>query len=119
MVFLVFDLERCILHLSNAGHNPLVYYNHQQKTCECIECKGCALNLTARATYTVVELPLHSNDIFFIYTDGVTEAVNDQMEMFQEIRLIQGIQEIAAAQSSEIIDFLKSRKNCPNQERKK
>jgi len=109
MVFLVFDPSRNSLQVSNAGHNPVVYYNRHRNICESIECKGCALNLTAKAKYAVVELPLKSHDVFFVYTDGVTEAVNNKMEMFQESRLMQSIEKTATETPSEIIDHLKSR----------
>ena len=111
MMFLVFDLEKNVLRVSNAGHNPLLFFDNQAKSCQKVEFKGIALNLTPKATYIVKEIMLKPNDVVFIYTDGVTEAVNEKMEMFEENRLIKGIEEVAKKPAAAIVEHLKTKLN--------
>ena len=109
MMFLVFDLKKKILHFSSAGHNPIIYYKKSSRTCEMIELKGTALNLKKNCTYLAKEIALESEDVFFIYTDGITEASNAKREMFEETALLQSVQEVASRTAHEIIDHVKSR----------
>ena len=109
MMFLVFDVEKKILRFSNAGHNPLLFYNNQTKTCQTVELKGCALNLLKNPAYSVKEISLRPSDLIFIYTDGVTEAVNEKKEMFGETRLTKTIEETADKSADEIINYIKTK----------
>jgi sigma-B regulation protein RsbU (phosphoserine phosphatase) len=109
MMFLIFDLNKKVLRFSNAGHNPIVRYNSQTRSCELLELKGCALNLIKNSSYAVKEMPFQSNDLFLIYTDGVTEAFNENQELFDETRLIQAIEDAASKSAEEIIHHVKSR----------
>jgi len=109
MMFLIFDLNKKVLRFSNAGHNPIVYYNSQIRSCQLIELKGCALNLVKKCDYEVKEIAFQPNDLFLIYTDGVTEAINENQELFEEPRLIQAVEEAASKSADEIIHHIKSR----------
>jgi sigma-B regulation protein RsbU (phosphoserine phosphatase) len=89
MMFLAFDLKNKTLGLANAGHNPLIYFEHKTQTCQKIEFQACALNVIPEIQYALKEIPVSANDAFIIYTDGVTEAVNEKNEMFTIERLMQ------------------------------
>lgn len=109
MMFLIFDLNQKVLRFSNAGHNPIVHYNSQTRSCQLIELKGCALNLLNKFDYEVKEIPFHPNDLFLIYTDGVTEAINENQELFEEARLIQVVEEAAPKSADSVIQNVKSK----------
>ncbi len=47
-----------------------------------LEATGIAIGAMDDATYEQQEVALASGDLIVLYTDGVTEAVNDQEEMF-------------------------------------
>jgi sigma-B regulation protein RsbU (phosphoserine phosphatase) len=53
------------------------------------------------------EIPLEKGDLYFLYTDGVTEATNDAMEMFEENRVIQGIEAWGNESAATVIDHLR------------
>lgn len=89
------DMKNRLLQFSNAGHNPVIFFDPEKQACEQIELRGCALNLIASATYQQKEIPFKEGDVFFIYTDGVSEAVNEKMEMFEDQRLIQAVESAA------------------------
>jgi len=108
MMFLIFDLNKKVLRFSNAGHNPIIYFNHQTQSCQLVELKGCALNLLKNCDYELKEIAFQPNDLFLIYTDGVTEAADENHELFEEARLIQAIEEAASKSADDIIHLIKS-----------
>jgi len=109
MMFLIFDLKENILRFSNAGHNPLLFYDGKTKSCIPLVLAGCALNLKNEAEYSLKEIPFNKDDIFFIYTDGVIEATNDKMEMFEISRLITSIEEASEKQAVKLINHIKEK----------
>ena len=109
MMFLIFDLNQKVLRFSNAGHNPIVHYKSQTRSCQLIELKGCALNLIKKCDYEMKELSFSPNDLFFIYTDGVTEASNEKQDLFDEARLVHAVEEASTKTADGIIDHVKSR----------
>ena len=109
MMFLIFDLKENVLRFSNAGHNPLLFYNGRTKSCIPLVLAGCALNLQNETEYSLKEIPLNKDDIFFIYTDGAIEATNDKMEMFEISRLITSIEEASEEQAQKLINFIKEK----------
>ncbi len=118
MMFLLFDLKERKLRYSNAGHNPLLFYQSKTRSCEAVELRGTALGLTNLSEYNEKEISLNSGDGILIYTDGVTEAFNEQGQMFELNRLLEAVNEVATKQGEEIIDNVKTRllsftKNAP------
>jgi sigma-B regulation protein RsbU (phosphoserine phosphatase) len=108
MIFMVYDLEKKILKLSNAGHNPPLIYKNKSKSYDWIEIPGCALNLTDSPVYQLEEIPINSNDLFLLYTDGVTETINSESEMYGKDRLAQLIEKVINSSTTEIIDHIKN-----------
>jgi sigma-B regulation protein RsbU (phosphoserine phosphatase) len=82
MQLLVFDHKNSMMQVSNAGHNPVLSYEHVTGLCDILELPGCALNLKETGKYTIKEIPLKRDDLFIIYTDGIIEACNNKQEMF-------------------------------------
>jgi sigma-B regulation protein RsbU (phosphoserine phosphatase) len=108
MTFLLFDMKASRLCFSNAGHNPLLFYNQQLRKCEMLPLRGPALGLSKLSVYQQKEVPLQSGDLILIYTDGVTEAFNEKGEMFEETRLLQAAEAAAAMSAAKIIDQVKN-----------
>ena len=107
MQFLVFDIKKKILHFSNAGHNPLFFYTHKTRSSEMVQLPGCALNLVPMSTFKEKKISLNTGDLIFIYTDGVTESVNEKMEMFEENRLVEIVEKNVSQSSNTIIEHVK------------
>lgn len=103
MIVLTFDSDRKMLTLSNAGHNPILYYNSTSNAHEWIKLPGCALNLTPEATYQIKEIPLNPNDYFILYTDGVTETTNSKSEMYEEKGLLAAVKASTQDSASQIL----------------
>ena len=72
----------------NAGHNPPLI-KKRGRNYEFLKTEPClVLAFLKDAKYKEEEVYLESDDIIFLYTDGVTEAMNPNMDLFTEQRLL-------------------------------
>ena len=72
---------------TNAGHNP-PFILKSEGDIEIVNDKhGLFLGAMEDVEYRESELKLKPGEIFFLYTDGVTEAFNDSDELYTEERL--------------------------------
>lgn len=74
------------LCFANAGHNPPLLVRNAQARHVPVQA-GLVLGVLPDADYTVERLWLEPGDVFFLYTDGITEAVNPLGELYGEERL--------------------------------
>jgi len=72
----------------NCGHNWPVLYNPAKDTTNYLKTGGLAVGMIDGVPYAQDEVPLEEGDILVLYTDGVTEAFNEQEELFGEERLL-------------------------------
>ena len=70
----------------NGGHNPPYRIRRGDVSRMVLE-PGLALGIRENAVYTNQRLCLEAGDTLFLYTDGVTEAMNGRKELFGEKRL--------------------------------
>jgi len=79
------------LQFSNGGHNP-PYLLRANGTIEAMEMTdGLALGIEGDFSYRSKKTRLRKGDTVFLYTDGVTEAMNQKKEFFTEKRLEQAL----------------------------
>ncbi len=84
----------------SAGHNPAYLFRSATREIEELASDGLILGAFDFACYQSRSLDLRGGDILVVYSDGLTEAQNQEEEMFGEERLLQIIQEVAPAGSS-------------------
>lgn len=105
----------CILNLrtgevtyANAGHNPPVIIRRQAKA-EFLAVKAdLPLGPMEGVTFQTQRFVLNPGDSLFLYTDGVTEAMNDREELFTNERLLEGLQSFKGVlQEKKIEDLMK------------
>lgn len=78
----VLDMETNILLYSNAGHEPpLIYRDEDQKACVLPLMDGMALGCFPRQQYENSQIKFDVNDYMLLYTDGLTEARNPDMDL--------------------------------------
>jgi len=90
----------------NAGHNPPLVYRCQTDTLEELEATGIAVGALEDAVYTQRSITLATGDLVILYTDGITEAVNDREEMYDLPRLMALIKEKRLSSPQEIVDAI-------------
>ena len=73
----------------NAGHNPPIHYHASENACDYIKVdRNFVLGSREEIKYRRQECMLSPGDHLFLYTDGVTEALNEAKEMYGEDRLL-------------------------------
>jgi hypothetical protein len=104
----VFDLKNNSFTYSSAGHNPLIYAGNNKKEPIFLPSKGLALGLEKGEIFakTITEntIEFNSEDVFILYTDGFTEAMNKKREEFGSERLIENITGLKNISSDEILE---------------
>jgi sigma-B regulation protein RsbU (phosphoserine phosphatase) len=91
------------IELVNAGHNPTMIYRAASGQVEEIFGADTVLGFLPEPTHEVVETRLSPGDVLLLYTDGVTEAVDANGEMFEEVRLREVLQQAAAGSAEDIL----------------
>ena len=85
----VLDLETGKFVFVNAGHNPPVVYRAETNHCDFLDVKkNFVLGPMDGIPFIEQRITLKRGDLLFIYTDGVTEALNVAEEEYQPERLI-------------------------------
>lgn len=70
----------------NAGHNP-PYFFHKDGTFDLLEKGGLLLGMMPNMPYEQETIQLQHGDWIIMFTDGISEAMNDKDEEFEEHRI--------------------------------
>ena len=85
----VLDLETGEFTFVNAGHNPPVVYHAATNHCDFLDVKkNFVLGPMDGIPFIEQKINLERGDLLFLYTDGVTEALNVKEEEYLPDRLI-------------------------------
>ncbi|MEI6057251.1 MAG: SpoIIE family protein phosphatase, partial [Lentisphaerota bacterium] len=95
VMFVTFFL--CILNIQtgeleccNAGHNPpLLYKSGKEFEYLTTDNPSPPIGILEDAEYSTQKIKLFPEDIFFLYTDGITEAMNNQDSQFSDEKLLE------------------------------
>jgi phosphoserine phosphatase RsbU/P len=74
------------LELCNAGHND-PYYLGREGVRAIATRKGIPLGIKLDRCYETTHMPIDEGDTLFVFSDGVTDAINRNQEPFSEARL--------------------------------
>ncbi len=85
----VLDLDTGEFTFVNAGHNPPVIYRAEENHCDFLDVrKNFVLGPMDEIPFVEQKIFLKRGDLLFLYTDGVTEALNEAEEEYLPDRLI-------------------------------
>ena len=99
----VLDPRRATFTYANAGHNPPIWFNTRSGETKYLSVHGIALGVVPEVNLTDVRIALDSGDVVALYTDGLTEALNDQGEEFGVERLEHLVRTHCAQSAEEIV----------------
>jgi sigma-B regulation protein RsbU (phosphoserine phosphatase) len=91
------------LEYSNAGHNLPYLLSAQGSVAMLDNPGGMALGVVQDNPYTVRRIRLRPGEGLFLYTDGVTEAMDTHGNLFSDARLRQLLQRIQSGTPNELI----------------
>jgi sigma-B regulation protein RsbU (phosphoserine phosphatase) len=84
----IFNIKTGKFTFSNAGHNPPLIYRKKENKFQWLQKKhGFVLAGMPNLKYKQDEMYLNPNDIMYLYTDGVTEAMDKKNKLFSEEKL--------------------------------
>ncbi len=97
MFYVILDSKKRMVNFASAGHNPMILYRSEAQAVSFLNPGGIAVGIDLgnpdefRKRITSEKLRLRKGDILLIYTDGITEAMNEKREQYGEKRLIEFI----------------------------
>lgn len=103
-IYGIIDLNKETFNFARAGHSPLLYYNNESIE-QCVPSGiGLGLDYTRRFEESIkeMEIKLNNDDILTLFTDGINESVNENMEEFGYKRLEEIIKNNAGLSVEEI-----------------
>jgi len=112
MLYAVLDLEARTMTYVRAGHTPLIYVpadGHAPGRSQVLMPDGLVVGLHLEGIEEkfaeLLEeqtLPIDEGDLFAFFTDGITEAMNEESDLFGEERLSRLLEEYAHLPSDEL-----------------
>jgi sigma-B regulation protein RsbU (phosphoserine phosphatase) len=106
LFYAVLDCREKTLTFVNAGHNPPIYLGAGSGNIRLLKAEGIALGVLDEIDLKSVGLQLRSGDVVVLYTDGVTEATNEQDEEYGIERLMKCAENSQSLTSQEIINAI-------------
>lgn len=103
MFYLSYDSGTRRIRYANAGHNRPLLVRKDARNCMELDADGLILGVKKGVAFEEKTLALSEGDTVLLYTDGVTEARNEQGEFFGEARLCDLVVEHARASPQELI----------------
>jgi serine phosphatase RsbU (regulator of sigma subunit) len=92
LIYAQLDIERKEMRYSRAGHCPVIFIRRHEPP-RFLQPAGLALGLDDGQIFDKVltedRIQLQTDDVLIFYTDGVTEAMDEQSREFEEQRLLE------------------------------
>ena len=106
----VLDMETGILNYYNAGHNAPVVVKNSNNQLATIPCEAnLPIGILSGFEYKGQTATIHRGESLFLYTDGLTEAENNEHAQFGEQRMMDVL---AAAEGLQPREMVEKMKNC-------
>jgi serine phosphatase RsbU (regulator of sigma subunit) len=94
--------KRGLFLYSNAGHNPPIFISKNTKNVTYLTGTGPLLGPAPNSKFETDSLNFESGDILVIYSDGITEAANEEFQFYEESRLEKTITNVMHKSPKEI-----------------
>lgn len=87
LLFIRLDLEKREFSMIDCGHTPTIHFHADDGTCTMLKGKNLPVGMIEEQQYKMVCFPLKEDDIFVMYSDGITESLLPDNTMFGTERL--------------------------------
>jgi sigma-B regulation protein RsbU (phosphoserine phosphatase) len=109
MFYAEYNAETDILSYSNAGHNRPILHCRDESLSRELDTEGLILGVKKDVLFEECSVKLSKGDILLFYTDGLTEARNNEGEMFGTSGLYNHLISVMQLPANEIIDSFYAR----------
>ncbi|MDQ7818229.1 MAG: PP2C family protein-serine/threonine phosphatase [Melioribacteraceae bacterium] len=110
MFYAILDINKHSITYSRAGHNPGILCSQEAGGTRLLFSKGMALGLEEGSIFSSTlkeeNIEVKTGDVFVLYTDGFTEAMNEKHQQYGEqtlIRLIENHRDLTAKQLIDLV----------------
>ncbi len=104
----ILDLKTGEMQFANGGHNPPLLCSNGGGIDFMQLPKSFVVGPMPDTEYKSQQMTLEPDDVIFLYTDGVTEAMNPGKELFSEERLKQCLSKLRGKKVKDIIDGVRT-----------
>ena len=111
MFYMTLDSRNRVIHYASAGHNPMILYRGSTKQTYYLNPTGFPVGIQLPdinlfdKTIESDSIRLREDDILVLYTDGITEAMNNNRELYRDERFLAAIRRDA---HMDVGEFVKS-----------
>jgi len=102
-IYGVLDISARRFTYVNAGHNPGLLYRGATDTFDSLDSTGPLLGTLETATFKEKQVEIRRGDVLALYTDGITESMDEAKELFGEDRLRDVIRSRREGSAAEIV----------------
>ncbi len=112
LFYVIVDSKKRRINYASAGHNPMILFRQGTKKTYYLNPRGFPVGISLpdhdlfKNSIESDTIQLAEGDILLIYTDGITEAMNNSRELFSEERLLDIVRKYGHFQAQEFIDKL-------------
>jgi len=103
--FGVLNTSKFTLNTVNAGHNHPYFY-HQDNRFQVFDKGGLILGMIPDVQYFSESVDLQTGDLIVMFTDGISEAMNRNEELFEEHRIKKCISDNCRKSAASLLDAL-------------
>jgi hypothetical protein len=113
MFYLVLDSRNRVIHYASAGHNPMILYRPSIKQTYYLNPSGFPVGIQLPDISLFDNkiqqdtIRLREDDMLVLYTDGITEAMNPQRELYREERFLDAIKDNSHYDVGEFVKQIK------------
>ena len=104
----IYNIQTGEITYCNAGHNPPYMMKKDGRVEELPTSQDPMVGAVEGMTYHEAKVKLEVGDSLFMFTDGITEAMNSQLEEFGDDRLVETLEGVVLKNCQEIIDAVTS-----------
>lgn len=99
----VLDIRTGEVSYGSAGHNPPVHMTAEHKAVYLEPLNEPVAGAMEGMTYTTKRMTLAPGETLFLYTDGVTEAMNSRQELYSDERLLEFLNKGGLSMATDIV----------------
>jgi sigma-B regulation protein RsbU (phosphoserine phosphatase) len=103
LFYAVLDTQRNSLCYANAGQNLPLIFSPEKKPVP-LKNHGLALGIQEEVSYPTEEISINPGDRLLIYSDGISEAMNERMEEFGDEKLLEIVQRYRGQSAGVLIE---------------
>jgi sigma-B regulation protein RsbU (phosphoserine phosphatase) len=108
MFYTVMDPATSKLNFASAGHNPMLHFDKSEMMVRTLTANGMFLGTFPNVEFEEKSLVLDEDDILFMYTDGLVEAMNAKREQYGLDRVISRLMMYSTSSCDRIINEIMS-----------